>query len=108
MYKAVNQEPFTQFIEPKVVKDLLEEYQEDNNYLLDFIKNEYIPKGWHELEIVPVFLAMKRLREYAEDMGIQKPNLYGAGKDIARNLRNLTPHNYVVKRQGQKRVISKL
>lgn len=102
LYKAVNQEPFTQFIEPKVVKDLLEEYQEDNNYLLDFIKNEYIPKGWHELEIVPVFLAMKRLREYAEDMGIQKPNLYGAGKDIARNLRNLTPHNYVVKKARAK------
>lgn len=102
LYKAVNQEPFTQFIEPKVVKDLLEEYQEDNNYLLDFIKNEYIPKGWHELEIVPVFLAMKRLREYVEDMGIQKPNLYGAGKDIARNLRNLTPHNYVVKKARAK------
>ena len=102
LYKTVNQEPFTQFIEPKVVKDLLEEYQEDNDYLLDFIRNEYIPKGWHELEIVPVFLAMKRLREYAEDMGIQKPNLYGAGKDIARNLRNLTPHNYVVKKARAK------
>lgn len=102
LYKAVNQEPFTQFIEPKAVKDLLEQYQEDNDYLLDFIKNEYIPKGWHELEIVPIFLAMKRLREYAEDMGIQKPNLYGAGKDIARNLRNLTPHNYVVKKARAK------
>ncbi len=102
LYKTVNQEPFTHFIEPKAVKDLLEEYQEDNDYLLDFLKNEYIPKGWHELDVVPVFLAMKRLREYAEDMGIQKPNLYGAGKDIARNLRNLTPHNYVVKKARAK------
>lgn len=98
LYKAVNQEPFTHFIEPKAVKDLLEQYQEDNDYLLDFLKSEYIPNGWHELEIVPVFLATKRLREYAEDMGIQKPNLYGAGKEIARNLRNLTPHSYFVKR----------
>lgn len=102
LYKAVNQKPFTHFIEPKAVKDLLEQYQEDNDYLLDFLKSEYIPKGWHELEIVPVFLAMKRLREYAEDMGIQKPNLYGAGKEIARNLRNLTPHNYVVKKARAK------
>ena len=102
LYKAVNQEPFTHFIEPKVVKDLLEEYQEDNDYLLGFIRNEYIPKGWHELGAVPVFLAVKRLREYAEDMGIQKPNLYGAGKDIARNLQNLTPHNYFVKRARAK------
>ena len=102
LYKTVNQEPFTHFIEPKVVKDLLEEYQEDNDYLLDFLKNEYIPKGWHELEIVPVFLATKRLGEYAEDMGIQKPNLYGAGKDIAIKLRNLTPNNYVVKKARAK------
>ena len=102
LYKAVNQEPFTHFIEPKVVKELLEEYQEDNDYLLDFLKNEYIPKGWHELDVVPVFLALKRLREYAEDMGIQKPNLYGAGKDIARKLRNLTPNNYVVKKARAK------
>ena len=78
-------------------KDVLE-YQEDNDYLLDFLKNEYIPKGWHELDVVPVFLATKRLGEYAEDMGIQKPNLYGAGKEIARKLRNLTPNNYVVKK----------
>lgn len=98
LYKTVNQEPFTHFIEPKAVKDLLEEYQEDNDYLLDFLKNEYIPKGWHELDVVPVFLATKRLGEYAEDMGIQKPNLYGAGKEIARKLRNLTPNNYVVKK----------
>ena len=102
LYKAVNQEPFTHFIEPKAVKDLLEQYQEDNDYLLDFLKSEYIPNGWHELEIVPVFLATKRLREYAEDMGIQKPNLYGAGKEIARNLRNLTPHSYFVKRARAK------
>ena len=102
LYKAVNQEPFTHFIEPKVVKDLLGQYQEDNDYLLGFIKSEYIPKGWHELEIVPVFLAVKHLREYAEDMGIQKPNLYGAGTEIARNLRNLTPHNYVVKKARAK------
>lgn len=102
LYKAVNQEPFTHFIEPKAVKDLLEQYQEDNDYLLDFLKSEYIPNGWHELEIVPVFLATRRLREYAEDMGIQKPNLYGAGKEIARNLRNLTPHSYFVKRARAK------
>lgn len=98
LYKTVNQEPFTQFIEPKVVKDLLEQYQEDNDYLLDFIKNEYIPNGWHELDVVPVFIATRKLKNYAEDMGIPKPNLYGAGREIAKSLRNLTPHNYVIKK----------
>lgn len=44
LYKAVNQEPFTHFIEPKVVKELLEEYQEDNDYLLDFLKTNIFLK----------------------------------------------------------------
>ena len=98
LFKAINQEPFTHFIEPQAVKDLLEEYQEDNDYLLSFLKNEYIPKGYHELEVVPVFIATRWLKDYAEDMGISKPNVYGAGKEIARNLRNLTPYHYKLKR----------
>ena len=99
LYKAVNQEPFTHFIEPKAVKDLLEQYQEDNDYLLDFLKSEYIPNGWHELEIVPVFLATKRLREYAEDMGISKPNVYGAGKETIKHLQQLTPNRYSLRKK---------
>ena len=66
--------------------------------MLDFIRNEYIPNGWHELDVVPVFIATRKLKNYAEDMGIQKPNLYGAGKEIAKRLRNLTPNNYVIKK----------
>ena len=32
------------FIEPKAVKGLLEEYQEDNDYLLSWVKHEYMEK----------------------------------------------------------------
>ncbi|MFQ6936195.1 MAG: phage/plasmid primase, P4 family [Streptococcus salivarius] len=98
LYKAINQEPFTHFIEPQSVKDLLEDYQEGNDYLLSWVKHEYMEKGWHELEVVPVFIATKHLKEYAEDMGIQRPTTYGASNDIVRHLRNLTPNNYVVKK----------
>lgn len=97
LYKAVNQDPFTQFIEPKVVKDLLEDYQEDNDYVLSFVKNAYIIKGWHELECVPIFIINRRLIEYAENMGVKYPSAYGAGAKIITILKELTPYNYEVK-----------
>lgn len=98
LYKAVNQEPFTHFIEPKAVKDLLEEYQEDNDYLLSWVKHEYMERGWHELDVVPVFIATRSLKHYAEDMGIPKPNVYRAGKDTIRHLQQLTPNRYQLKK----------
>ncbi|TWS94565.1 DNA primase family protein [Streptococcus sp. sy018] len=98
LYKAINQEPFTHFIEPKVVKSLLESYQEDNDYLLSWIKNEYMGRGWHELEVVPVFILTNSLKEYAQDMGIPKPNVYGAGKETVRHLHQLTNNRYQLKK----------
>ena len=98
LFKAVNQEPFQQFMVPKVVEEMLTEYKEDNDYLLSFVKHVYIENGWHELEVVPVFFATEKLQEFAKDHGIQKPNTWGAGKDIAKNLRNLTKNNYVLKK----------
>lgn len=97
LYKAVNQEPFTQFIEPKVVKDLLEDYQEDNDYVLSFVKNEYIIKGLHELECVPLFIAYEWLEDYAKDIGIKHPKTRGKSKEIVKNLKQLTSRKYVVK-----------
>ena len=75
LFKTVNQEPFQQFIVPKVVEEMLTEYKEDNDYLLSFVKHVYIENGWHELEVVPVFFATEKLQEFAaKDHGIQKPN----------------------------------
>ena len=99
LYKAINQEPFTQFIEPKAVKNILEEYQEDNDYLLSWIKHEYMEKGWHELDVVPIYILTRSLKHYAEDMGISKPNVYGAGKDTVRHLQQLTPNRYTIKKK---------
>lgn len=99
LYKAINQEAFTHFIEPQAVKGLLEEYQEDNDYLLSWVKNEYMEKGWHELEVVPVFIVTRSLKHYAEDMGIPKPNVYGAGKETIRHLHQLTPYRYSLRKK---------
>ncbi len=99
LYKAINQEPFTHFIEPKAVKGLLEEYQEDNDYLLSWVKHEYMEKGWHELDVVPVFIVTRSLKHYAEDMGIPKPNVYGAGKETIKHLQQLTPNRYSLRKK---------
>lgn len=99
LYKAINQEPFTHFIEPKAVKDLLEDYQEDNDYLLSWVKHEYMEKGWHELDVVPVFIVTRSLKHYAEDMGIPKPNVYGAGKETIKRLQQLTPNRYTLRKK---------
>jgi putative DNA primase/helicase len=98
LYKAINQESFTHFIEPKAVKDLLEEYQEDNDYFLSWVKHEYMERGWHELDVVPVFIVTRSLKHYAEDMGIPKPNVYRAGKETIRHLQQLTPNRYQLKK----------
>ena len=99
LYKAINQEPFTHFIEPQSVKGLLEGYQEDNDYLLSWVKHEYMEKGWHELDVVPVFIVTRSLKHYAEDMGISKPNVYGAGKETIKHLQQLTPNRYSLRKK---------
>lgn len=40
----------------------------------------------------------RSLKHYAEDMGIPKPNVYGAGKDTIRHLQQLTPNKYQLKK----------
>lgn len=99
LYKAINQEPFTHFIEPQSVKGLLEGYQEDNDYLLSWVKHEYMEKGWHELDVVPVFIVTRSLKHYAEDMGIPKPNVYGAGKETIKHLQQLTSNRYSLRKK---------
>lgn len=50
------------------------------------------------LDVVPVFILTRSLKHYAEDMGIPKPNVYGAGKETIRHLQQLTPNHYKLKR----------
>ena len=56
-------------------------------------------KGWHELDVVPIYILTRSLKHYAEDMGISKPNVYGAGKDTVRHLQQLTPNRYTIKKK---------
>ena len=103
LYKVINQPSFDKFIEPQAVKDLLEEYKEDNDYILAWVKDEYIAKNWHELDVVPIPFVTDKLKIYAKDMGIDNPKLYGAGKLVAKSLNALTDNHYKVKRTRMKK-----
>lgn len=103
LFKAVNQEPFQQFIVPKVVEELLLEYQEDNDYVLSFVKHIYIENGLHELDAVPTFIITRKLKQFASDNGIISPNVVGAGKKIARKLCGLTNRKYEIKKARVKK-----
>ena len=56
-------------------------------------------KGWHELDVVPVFIVTRSLKHYAEDMGISKPNVYGAGKETIKHLQQLTSNRYSLRKK---------
>lgn len=103
LYKIINQPVFDRFIEPKVVKELLEEYKEDNDYILNFVKNIYIPERCNEFDVVPVFIATRMLKDFASSEGIRDPKLYGAGKAIVEKLNNLTPISYKLGTQRVKK-----
>ncbi|MBF0710575.1 MULTISPECIES: phage/plasmid primase, P4 family [unclassified Gemella] len=52
LYKALHLD-FDRFIEPKAVKEKIEEYKEYNDSVHDYMKNSYIIRGFHLLKGVP-------------------------------------------------------
>ncbi len=97
LFKILNMENFKKFIEPEVTKTMLEEYKSDNDYILGFVKNRYIPNGWDGLTHVPIGFLKRELSEYAQDEGISNPQLYGAGKRVVAVLNKETEGRYEIK-----------
>lgn len=97
LYKVLTTADFDKFIEPQAVKDLLEEYKEENDYILSYVKREYVTKGWHELPVVPVYIAIRDLKNFAINEGIRDPKLRGAGKLIAEKVSFVAKGSYKIK-----------
>lgn len=112
LYRVLNLEPFEHFTVPKASQKALEAYKEDNDYFYSYVVSVYIPKGYHELEQVPLPILKRWLEEYTEDIGIQKANLYGFGKKVTAILNKQTEHRYTVKNgftsQAEKKIIDPL
>ena len=94
LFKILNMADFDKFIEPKAVKKMLTEYQNNNDYIKVWVENYYIPNGWHEVNHVPMFIARNKLKEFAEDIGIDKPKLGQFGKNVISELEKQTHNKY--------------
>ena len=97
LFQILNMPDFDKFIEPKAVKEMLTEYKNSNDYVRVWVENYYIPNKWHEVNHVPMFIARNKLKEFAEDMGIDKPKLGQFSKAVISELERNTGNEYKAK-----------
>ncbi|ABF38860.1 DNA primase [Streptococcus pyogenes] len=97
LFKILNMEDFDKFIEPKAVREVIESYKKDNDYIRLWVTEYYIPNGWHEVNHVPMFVARNKLEEFAKDIGIDKPKLGNFGRYVISELEKETENQYSAK-----------
>ncbi|CRH90288.1 phage/plasmid primase%2C P4 family%2C C-terminal domain [Chlamydia trachomatis] len=97
LFRILNLPAFDKFIEPKAVQKELAQYKLDNDPILTWVTEFYIPNNWHKMKHVPLFIARNHLREFLEDMGYNKPNLGNFGKKTIKHLEEQTTNKYELK-----------
>lgn len=97
LFQILNMADFDKFIEPKAVQEMLTEYKNSNDYIKVWVENFYIPNKWHEVNHVPMFIARNKLKEFAEDIGIDKPKLGQFSKAVIIELERNTGNEYKAK-----------
>ncbi|HIH2994594.1 TPA: DNA primase family protein [Streptococcus pneumoniae] len=97
LFKVLNMPDFDSFIEPEAVQKMLSKYKNDNDYIKVWVENFYIPNGWHEINHVPMFIARNKLKEFAEDIGIDKPKLGQFSNAVMAELEKTTSYKYSAK-----------
>lgn len=96
--KKVLEMDFDKFIEPKAVKDEINEYQKHNDYIQAYVQDVYIEHGYHTIARVPLVFIKEDIKEYFEREGINQHLPYGVGRDISNKLNKLTNNKYKIKR----------
>lgn len=96
--KKVLEMDFDKFIEPKAVKDEINEYQKHNDYIQAYVQDVYIEHGYHTIARVPLIFIKEDIKEYFEREGINQHLPYGVGRDISNKLTKLTKNKYKIKR----------
>lgn len=100
LWKIINIEPFEKFIEPSVVTKTLDNYKKDNDFVLSWVIDVYLPEEWNEFPKFPLFLAREKMEDYLRDNGIDNPNLYGFGGKLVGHLNQLADGDFELK-QGR-------
>ncbi len=97
LFKILTMKDFDKFIEPKIVTEMLNEYKRDNDYILTYVTEFYIPNGWNDVNHVPMFIIRNSLKDFLDDMGADKVNISNFGKQIIKILEKLTGNKYEAK-----------
>ena len=94
LFRILNMNDFEKFIEVKSIKPMLEDYKNNNDFILTWVNSFYIPNGWHEINHVPIFIARNKLKEFVEDLGIDRPQLGNFGTRLIKILEKETANKY--------------
>lgn len=97
LWKIINIEPFEKFIEPALVRKTLDNYKKDNDFVLSWVVDVYIPSRWNEFSKFPLFLAKEKLEEYLRDSGIDHANMYGFGNRLISHLSSMDEATFTLK-----------
>ena len=97
LWKIINIEPFEKFIEPAVVTKTLDNYKKDNDFVLSWVVDVYIPSRWNKFSKFPIFLAKEKLEEYLRDSGIDHANMYGFGNRLISHLSSMDEATFTLK-----------
>ncbi|QGW99814.1 DNA primase family protein [Streptococcus ruminicola] len=95
LVQIVNMKPFDKFIEPKRVTMQLRKYKKDNDVIRAFVEDIYIPNGWHECTVVPIWFIKEHLEEYISENEITtQKSIKNIGGGVIEALKELTGVEY--------------
>lgn len=97
LYQILHLPEFDSFIVPKVVQEELDKYKLDNDPILTWVTQFYIPNSWHDMAHVPLFIAKEELKDFLEDMGYDRPNISNFGRKMIKRLEEQTANTYELK-----------
>ncbi|WP_288979358.1 hypothetical protein [uncultured Parvimonas sp.] len=85
LYRAINMN-FEKFSSCKKVVEALEEYKQENDYLLAYIDDEYIEKGYHDLQLVPFGFIKNNFANFLKYNNIDQHINYALGNNVIKIL----------------------
>lgn len=85
---------FEQFSEPAISRELLSEYQATNDYMVSFIDEVFIPKGYDELDKYPNYTVRNWLQSYLHELGASEALPQSYMQSFAQALEMRTGNKY--------------
>lgn len=85
LYRAINMK-FEKFSSCKKVVEALEEYKQENDCLLAYINDEYIEKGYHDLQLVPFGFIKNNFANFLKYNNIDQHINYALGNNVIKIL----------------------